>query len=69
LFSAVKGPVQPTPPPHNSWPALPHAPFMQPPPVHMPCPFEQMPPAATHSRVLWSQQPEPSPHTLPSQQG
>jgi hypothetical protein len=51
LSSVAKGAVQPASP-QRACPTLPHAPFMQPPPVQVPCMFEHMPPEATQVCVL-----------------
>lgn len=64
----VKGAVQETPPAQHDSPSLPQAPFMQPLPVQTPCEPEQVPAAATHVFVLWSQHPPPL-QTLSSQHG
>jgi hypothetical protein len=67
-WHAVKGAVQPTPPPQQASPMAPHAPLLHPPFEHVPWPPPHAAPPATHRIAVWSQHPPP-PHTTPSQQG
>jgi hypothetical protein len=56
------------PPWQHGSPSCPHTPAWQPPFLHVPWPFEQLPAFATHTFALLSQHP-PALHVLPSQQG
>lgn len=70
-LQVAKGAVHSTPPAQHASPSPPHAvppAGTQAPAVHVPSPFPQAAPVATHWLTLWSQHP-PALQRLPSQQG
>jgi len=68
LRQSVYGAVQSTLLPQHAWPAFPHVPPWQPPPVQVPWPPGQVEPSPMQILLFCSQHP-PFTHTLPAQQG